>query len=141
MIRILFAVLLIALCACSDSATPGPVAADAKPGTRVTVAKPKIRSIEYVLTALGSVESIHHPTISAETSGQIVSIGVKEGESVAAGQLMATIDNTLQSIEADKATAELQRHEVLFDNQRREVDRLLQLRKSQSVSRDRLQNA
>ena len=140
MIRILLAVLLTALCACSDSATPGPVAADAKPGIRVTVAKPIIRSIEYVLTALGSVESIHHPTISAETSGQIVSIGVKEGESVAARQLMATIDNTLHSIEADKATAELQRQEVLFDNQRREVERLLQLRKSQSVSRDRLED-
>jgi RND family efflux transporter MFP subunit len=93
-----------------------------------------------VLSALGSVESIQDPTISAETSGRVVSIEVSEGQDIAAQQLLATIDNTLYKIEVGKAEAELQRQAVLLDNQQREVNRLLQLAKSQSISRDHLEN-
>ncbi|MCR9183907.1 MAG: efflux RND transporter periplasmic adaptor subunit [Halieaceae bacterium] len=102
------------------------------------VTNPKRRSIEYTLTALGSVESIHNPTISAETSGRIVSIEVSEGQSIASQQLLATIDGTLHSIEADKAAGELKRQRVLVENQQREVEHLQRLAKSQSVSKDQL---
>jgi RND family efflux transporter MFP subunit len=140
MIRFICGVLVIALCGCADPSAPELVTKEAAAGIRVTVTRPQQRSIDYVLTALGSVESIHHPTISAETSGQIVSIEVSEGQSIAAQQLLATIDNTLHGIEADKAKAELQRQEVLLDNQQREVNHLLRLAKSQSVSKDRLED-
>ena len=101
--------LIPALCACSDNSTPQGPATAAAAGVRVTVGEPRQQAIDHVLTALGSVESIHHPTISAETAGRIVSIEVREGEPVRAQQLLATIDSTLHSIEADKARAELQR--------------------------------
>jgi RND family efflux transporter MFP subunit len=140
MIRFTGSVLIIALFGCADPSAPESVTEEAASGTRVTVTRPQQQPIDYVLTALGSVESIHHPTISAETSGQIVSIEVSEGQSIAALQLLATIDNTLHGIEADKAKAELQRQEVLLDNQQREVNRLLHLAKSQSVSKDRLED-
>ena len=139
MIRLLCTVLIVALCGCADPPAPD-LQSKAASGTRVTITRPKQQSIDDVLTALGSVESIHHPTISAETAGQIVSIEVSEGEAVAAQQLLTTIDNTLHAIEADKASAQLQRQEVLLDNQQREVDRLLQLARSQSVSRDKLED-
>jgi RND family efflux transporter MFP subunit len=116
------------------------LAREAVSGTRVSITQPRRQSIDHVLTALGSVESIHNPTISAETSGQIISIEVSEGDAVEAQQLLGTIDNTLHRIEADKATAELQRQEVLLDNQQREVNRLRQLAKSQSISKDRLED-
>ena len=140
MIRLLSSVLIIALYGCADPPAPDLQSNQAATGTRVTITRPALQPIDDVLTALGSVESIHHPTISAETAGQIVSIEVSEGEAVAAQQLLTTIDNTLHAIEADKASAELQRQEVLLDNQQREVDRLLQLTKSQSVSRDKLED-
>ena len=140
MIRLIAGVLIIALYGCADPSIPELVTKEVASGIRVTVTRPRQQSIDYVLTALGSVESIHHPTISAETSGQIVSIEVSEGQSIAALQLLATIDNTLHGIEADKAKAELQRQEVLLDNQQREVNRLLHLAKSQSVSKDRLED-
>ena len=140
MIRLLCSVLIVALCGCADPPAPELQGNQAASGTRVTITRPKLQSIDDVLTALGSVESIHRPTISAETAGQIVSIEVSEGEAVAAQQLLATIDNTLHAIEADKASAELQRQEVLLDNQQREVDRLQQLARSQSVSRDKLED-
>jgi len=140
MIRFIASVLIFSLFGCADPSAPELLAKDAAAGIRVTVTRPQQQPIDYVLTALGSVESIHHPTISAETSGQIVSIEVSEGQSIAAQQLLATIDNTLHGIEADKAKAELQRQEVLLDNQQREVNRLLHLAKSQSVSKDRLED-
>ena len=126
--------------ACTEPTDTQVTAPKISSGTRVVITRPQQRSIDYVLTALGSVESIQHPTISAETSGQIVSIGVSEGESITAQQLLATIDSTLHGIEADKALAELQRQEVLLDNQQREVNRLQHLSRSQSISKDRLED-
>jgi RND family efflux transporter MFP subunit len=131
---------VIALCGCTESTAPDMLAKEAVSGTRVSITQPRRQSIDHVLTALGSVESIHHPTISAETSGQIISIEVSEGDAVETQQLLGTIDNTLHRIEADKAAAELQRQEVLLDNQQREVNRLRQLAKSQSISKDRLED-
>ncbi len=138
--RFVLAILVVALCGCGESSVPDRIAVKAVSGTRVSVTKPQRQSIDHLLTALGSVESIHHPTISAETSGQIISIKVSEGDTVEVQQLMGTIDNTLYKIEADKAAAELKRQEVLLDNQQREVNRLLKLAKSQSISRDRLED-
>ena len=128
----------LALFGCGKSLDTDIGVTDTAAGTRVIVTHPRQQSIDYILTALGTVESIHNPTISAETSGQIVSIEVSEGQSIAAQQLVATIDNTLHSIEADKAAGELQRQKVLLDNQQREVNHLLRLAKSQSVSKDKL---
>jgi hypothetical protein len=74
--------LLIALSACDETQSEAMGVPDRV--TRVTVTSPQQRQINYVLTALGSVESIHDPTISAETSGQIVSIDTAEGDAVVA---------------------------------------------------------
>jgi RND family efflux transporter MFP subunit len=106
----------------------------------VTVRNPERRDVDYVLQALGSVESIHHPTISAEASGQIVEVAISEGQSAGAGQLLARIDNTLHQIEAAKAEAELKRATVVLENQREEVTRLKRLAQSQSVSKDQLED-
>jgi RND family efflux transporter MFP subunit len=138
--RIALGVLVLVLFGCAKSADTDIGVTETVAGARVVVTTPRQQSIDYVLTALGTVESIHSPTISAETSGQIVGIEVHEGDTVKVRQLLATIDNTLHKIEAEKASAELQRQEVLLDNQQREVKRLLHLTKSQSVSKDRLED-
>jgi membrane fusion protein (multidrug efflux system) len=108
--------------------------------TRVIAATPQSRDIEYVLSALGSVESISDPTVSAETAGQVREIAVREGDAVEMGQLLAALDGTLHEIESAKAEAELRRHEVLLENQSNEVKRLRRLDESQSVSRDKLED-
>jgi RND family efflux transporter MFP subunit len=118
-----------------ESAIPG-----SRPPMRVTVAQPQQRDIDYVLTALGSVESIQRPTLSAETAGQVMTLEVDEGDAVAAGSLLLALDDSLHSIESDKAAAELFRAEVLLDNQGKEVERLQRLAQTQSVSRDQLED-
>lgn len=137
---LVLSIFLLALFGCGNSADTDAGVTDTAPGTRVIITSPRHQSIDYILTALGTVESIHNPTVSAETSGQIVSIEVSEGLPVGAQQLLATIDSTLQSIEAGKAADEIQRQKVLLDNQQREVNRLLRLAQSQSVSKDKLDN-
>lgn len=124
---------------CGES-EQGSAAVVTERSTAVTVQSPEQRNVQYVLTALGSIESIHHPTISAETNGQIVEVAISEGQSAEARQLLARIDDTLHEIEAAKADAELQRAEVSLQNQREEVQRLQSLAKSQSVSKDQLED-
>ena len=67
-----------ALIACSEGGEQGEDVAVER-ATSVTVVQADLRDIDYVLTALGTIESIHHPTVSAETSGQIVSVKASEG--------------------------------------------------------------
>lgn len=135
---LLLSIVALALSGCGKAAD-GDIGVTAPvTGTRVIVTNPQQRSIDYSLTALGTVESIHNPTIAAETSGQLVGIEVSEGQTVDAQQLLASIDNTLYSIEVDKAAGELKRQKALLDNQQREVNHLLRLAKSQSVSKDKL---
>ncbi len=128
----------VTLTACADQAPDGQEMVERS--TRVTVTVPDQREVNYVLPALGSVESIHHPTISAETSGQIMSIDIAEGDAVTAQQQLASMDNTLHNIEAAKAEAELLRQGVVVENQRQEVTRLQRLAKSKSVSQDQLED-
>ena len=138
MTRVAVALLALFLAACS--APKGEVATVAVPATRVTAISPVTRDIDYVLTALGSVESIHSPTVSAETSGQILAIQASEGDRVTAGQRLASIDDTLHQIESAKADAELKRQSVVVVNQQEEVARLGRLQKTQSVSEDQLED-
>lgn len=130
---------LLALVACGES-TPTLVEGATERVTRVVVAHPATRDIDYVLSALGSVESINDPTVSAETAGQVREIAVKEGDTVEIGQLLVALDGTLHEIETAKAEAELRRYEVLLENQQNEVKRLRRLDESQSVSRDKLED-
>jgi RND family efflux transporter MFP subunit len=139
-VKYLQLVLVAALvAACSDGA--GELAGDAlERVTRVVVEKPMRHDVKYVLSALGTVESIHNPTLSAETMGQVQEIAVREGDTVATGQLLVALDGTLHAIETAKAEAELRRADVLLDNQQKEVKRLRRLDESQSVSRDKLED-
>lgn len=140
MIRRLLILLLMTIAPGCGEESKGPPAGAIERAFSVTVQHPELRDVDYVLTALGSVESIHHPTISAEASGQIVNVAISEGQSVEAGQLLAGIDNTLHRIEAEKAEAELKRATVLLENQREEVTRLKRLAQTQSVSQDQLED-
>ncbi len=121
--KLLSLILLVLITACSDSKQALEPQAQARV-TSVVVAQPQQRDIDDVLTALGSVESINDPTVSAQASGQVEQIVVREGDRVETGQLLAALDSTLHAIESAKAAAEVRRYGVLVDNQDSEVKRL-----------------
>lgn len=128
---------LLAACTKGADGTAKPAGERATP---VTVAAPQVREVDLVLRALGSVESIQHPTIAAETSGRILSLDASDGDAVKAGQVLAGIDDTLHRIETAKAAAELQRQDALVENQSRVVARLQRLATTQAVAREQLED-
>ena len=127
------------LIACGDSADTGIEVITETP-VRVTSSLPDTRDIDYVLSALGSIESISSPTLSAETAGRITEISADVGMPVESGQLLARIDDTLHRIQAEEAKAEFTRLSVMVENQGSEVNRLKRLASSQSVSKDQLED-
>ncbi len=136
---VFYVILFASIAACGSSEPQATQQLEARV-TKVAVEHPQQRDIEDALTALGSVESINDPTVSAETSGQVQQIVVREGDAVKAGQLLAALDGTLHAIESAKAAAEVRRYDVLVTNQDNEVKRLQRLDESQSVSRDKLED-
>jgi len=136
---IALACLLSQLAAC-DSATDADNSVQAEVPIRVTASLPDSRDIDYVLSALGSIESISSPTLSAETAGRITKVSVDIGMAVESGQLLAQVDDTLHKIQAEEAEAEFERLRVMVENQSSEVTRLQRLARSQSVSKDQLED-
>ncbi|MCB1704025.1 MAG: efflux RND transporter periplasmic adaptor subunit [Halioglobus sp.] len=136
---IVIAVLSILVAGCGDAGQEGTLPQDART-TNVSTGLPGQQDIEIALTAIGSVESLHDPTVSAQTPGQVEQVVIREGDAVTEGQLLATLDSTLHAIETAKAEAEVRRYNVLVQNQQSEVKRLQRLDESQSVSRDVLED-
>ena len=134
-----YTILLVSIAACGTAEPEAPQQLQTRV-TKVVVEHPRRQDIDDTLTALGSIESINDPTVSAETSGQVQQILVREGEAVTAGQLLASLDGTLHAIESAKAAAEVRRFDVQVNNQDNAVKRLQRLDESQSVSRDKLED-
>ncbi|MEQ8802250.1 MAG: efflux RND transporter periplasmic adaptor subunit [Haliea sp.] len=106
----------------------------------VSTAHPVKRDIDYILSALGSVESPNSPTISAETAGRITRLDADVGTRVNAGRQLASIDNSLHKIQSAEAEAEFNRQSVQVENQQKEVARMEQLARTQSVSKNQLED-
>lgn len=75
----------------------------------VTTLNIQSKSFEHYFTVYGVVESNKSISLFAETSGRIMSINVKKGQSVAKGQLLAKLDSKVleQNIEEVKKSLEL----------------------------------
>lgn len=85
-----------------------------------TVALPSVAAVvgdvEEAVLASGALEPIRQVSVGAQVSGRLISLKVKLGQNVAAGDLIAEIDaitqqNALRSAEADLAALEAQREE------------------------------
>lgn len=71
----------------------------------VLVKKVTKTAVDPKFTANGNFEAIEQIDFSAESSGRIVSLMVKEGSRVSRGQVLARIDNQVASAELDRAEA------------------------------------
>ncbi len=91
--------------------------------------------------AMGRVEAKINPEVSAEVVGRIQRVYVDTGQMVMAGSPMLTIDSTQLKLEKVALQSEVDRLEVLIDNQELTVTRNLNLRAKNSISQSRLDNA
>lgn len=85
-----------------------------KKGIEVTTEKAAKRTIVQTVTALGKIIPETEVKISPETSGEIIQLGIKEGEYVKSGQLLARIkpDIINSQLEQMKYSAEAVKSDI-----------------------------
>lgn len=116
--RLLACSALALLAACGDSAAPPPAIPPAQP-VRVVTAAPASATTELAIA--GTVRLKRETPLAFNSPGRIASISVREGDAVAAGQVLARLDTTSlgaaqgsAAAEVTRAEAEVKRTEALF---------------------------
>lgn len=114
------AALMLALAACSRTAPPPAVAVESP--VPVLLATATSASGEQRLAVSGTVRIKRETALAFNTAGRIAAIGVREGDRVAKGQVLARLDPTgldasqaSARAEAVRANADYRRLQALFD--------------------------
>lgn len=117
-----------------------------------TVSLPSVEAttgdVEEAVLASGALEPVRQVSVGAQVSGRLISLKVKLGQNVAAGDLIAEIDgvtqqNALRSAEADLSALQAQREERRASLAYAEavLARQKQMIGQNAVSRDAYENA
>jgi RND family efflux transporter MFP subunit len=88
------------------------------------------------LTATGKIVSDHTVSVATKVSGQVVALYFEQGDYVAAGQILARIEDVLYRARRDEAAARLERSKAHREFQRlnfARVQRLVQVESAPSI--------
>lgn len=134
------AALLLLICSALVSIAQ---AEDSSPSrsTPVTVVKAIQTSMISATVVRGEIESPSTPHIAAKVSAEVVSIQVDEGLKVQSGQLLAELDDEAFKIAEESASADIQRMQVLIENQRRILKRNTELIGKKLISQSAMDDA
>jgi RND family efflux transporter MFP subunit len=109
----------------SAHAAFGADAAATRPAIEVAVVPAQIKAVGNGFETDGVVQPVKQSSIAAQTSGRVITMQVKAGDKVRAGQLLATVDDSetltgLQRSQAQvaQAQAELRNAQANFDRTR-----------------------
>lgn len=89
--------------------------------------KPSLHTFEHSLSFLGTFDANKQNMIGSETSGKIISVLVNEGDQVAAGQVIARVDN-------EQVQLQIQSAELNIANLKNDNERYAALKKENAVS-------
>ncbi len=124
------------------------VSAHREEGTPVTVEPVQRRTIIQTVTVTGTIKPETEVKISSETSGEIIFLGVEEGDTVRKGQLLVRIkpDIVETQVEQLRAAAEAAKSDIEvakaeLENAKAMLDRTLQLYKKEFASQEELDQA
>ncbi len=115
--------------------------AGAGAGLPVTVIAAAPQPIEETLAVLVRVEAPVQPLVLAETAGRVLAVHVEVGQAVEAGSLLVELDDRDQRLAVAAAEAQLARLEALIRQEQRNVERLRNLARRDSVSAAALDEA
>jgi RND family efflux transporter MFP subunit len=106
------------------------------PNTQVLVKTAKVmhQELNQVQTWLGTFEPNREIKILSETNGKVVKVGISEGESVSAGQLIAQVDSDILQYQILAAEANYQEAQA-------DVRRYQNLTKEEAVAKIQLEKA
>jgi multidrug efflux system membrane fusion protein len=128
----LFVVTLGGAAACSR----GPDRTERRPqAVPVTVASVQQKSVPIKLRAIGTVEPTNSVTVRSRIGGTITRIHFEEGQDVADGDVLFTIDRRPLEAELRQAEANLARSAAEMENARREAARYAELAREGFVAR------
>ncbi len=121
---------------------------DRSDGIKVTVEKASRRTITQTVSAIGKIQPETEVKISSEASGEIIFLGVKDGQSVSSGQLLVRILPDLVTSQVEQYSAAEQSAKVSIDAMRADADRsqqdlkrISELYKKQFASKEELDRA
>ncbi len=131
-----------ALLACAMAAGPWGLAQAAAPApsSLPTVAAAPLGA-GYARSHDGVVEAVRQSVLAAQVPGAVVSLNVKAGEQVKAGQTLLTLDARAAQQQAGAAAAQVQAARALQEAATREFERQQQLFQQHYISRAALDQA
>jgi membrane fusion protein (multidrug efflux system) len=106
---------------------------------KVEVVEVVPKKISYTLTAIGSLKTPEHVTISPKKAGIIDKILVKEGDRVKKGQVLVQLDDVEARLQVERAEARVKEVEATVGTNRTTLPRFLKLYESQVVPQQTLE--
>lgn len=133
----LFCSIVLALSACNQ---PKEELAKKAPIPLISVAQVGTQSIEITEDAIGNLEGLIDPTVTAEVAARITKVHVSVGDHVKKGQLIATLDSGDFAMQRNEAQAEVARIQAQLDNQAKTVARSQALVNKKFISQNAVDN-
>jgi membrane fusion protein, multidrug efflux system len=104
----------------------------------VTVVAAKKGDLNLYLNGIGSVTPLSTVTLRTRVDGELTSVLFKEGQTVAVGDLLATIDPRPFEVQRAQAEGQLARDQALLENALTDVDRYRLLWQQDSIPKQLL---
>lgn len=114
----------VAVAAISGSITDS-YAQDGPPPAKVRLDDVRLETVERWREVTGELRAVRRSIVAAEEAGQVVDMPVEAGDRVAAGQVIARLDDALARLEVERARALVQTREAIV------AERITTLEKSQ----------
>lgn len=111
------------------------------PGHDVAVARVALQAVGQGVEFDGTLQAVRQSTLSAQASGRIVSLQVKAGDRVRAGQLLGTIDDRMTQAGVSQAQAQVAQADAQLANARAQFERTRDLLAKGFVSQSALDAA
>lgn len=108
------------------------------PLSPVQVAVASEQNVPHYLSGLGTVTAANTATVRSRVDGPLIAIHFKEGQQVAAGDLLAEVDPAPFKVALAQAEGQLAKDQASLANARRDLTRYQQLAKTQVASRQEL---
>lgn len=106
-----------------------------RPPVAVTVGKVSQRTVPVQLTAIGNVEAVSTIQVKSQIGGLLQRVHFTEGQDVAKGALLFTIDPRTYEAQVKQAEANLARDKAQMENARRDAKRYEELVEKGYVAR------
>lgn len=111
---------IVASCLCSSTYGQG-----GPPPAKVRFDDVRVETVERWREVTGELRAVRRSIVAAEEPGQVVDLPVEAGDRLAAGQVIARLDDALARLEVERATALVKTREAIV------AERIATLEKSQ----------